>query len=40
MDFAEQMRLALGYLREKPGLMPFRFILADESRTLPRGAGK
>ena len=40
MDFAEQMRLALGYLREKPGLMPFRFILADEFQDIAPGRGE
>lgn len=40
MDFAEQMRLALEYLREKPGLMPFRFILADEFQDMAPGRGE
>jgi DNA helicase IV len=37
MDYPEQMRRGLNYLREKPLLMPFRFILADEFQDMAPG---
>jgi DNA helicase-4 len=40
MDHPEQMRRALTYLRERPGLMPFRFILADEFQDMAPGRGE
>ena len=40
MDYPEQMRRGLNYLREKPGLMPFRFILADEFQDMAPGRGE
>jgi DNA helicase IV len=40
IDFSDQIRLALNYLRAKPGLMPFRFILADEFQDMAPGRGE
>jgi len=40
MDYPEQMRRGLNYLRVKPGLLPFRFILADEFQDMAPGRGE
>ncbi|WP_235366891.1 UvrD-helicase domain-containing protein [Burkholderia pseudomallei] len=39
LDFDEMIRRALGYLRQNPGLLPYRFILVDEFQDTAPGRG-
>lgn len=40
LDFDEMIRRALGYLRDQPGLLPYRLILADEFQDTAPGRGE